>query len=746
MTARTAVGQHWPRIAITLLPVLLALIHAAGVYRFPFVEQLDLSIYDVRLRATMPRTLDPRVVIVDIDDPSLQELGQWPWSRNKLAALATELIDRQQAAVLGFDVMFAEPDGSSGLSALRQIASGPLREVPGFKEQVDQLAPELDNDAIFANVLKGRPVALGYYFTQTEQPRGKGWLPSPVFSLDAFPPGQERATSWNGFGGNIAPLADATSHAGFLNVLIDTDGDGSVRAAPALAKYDGTAAKAGYYESLGLTMYRMVDGMPPLVVANGDLVLASGGSRLRIPIDAKGSMLVPYRGPGGAHGGSFRYVAAADVLNGKLAAGELKGKIVLVGATAPGLQDLRSTPVGAAFPGVEVHANIISALLDRRLPEKPDYAAGYSVVVITLAGLVLAFGLSIVSAARAVLIGAATVAAVVGLNTWLCVSAGLALPLAAVLVMCALAFVLNLSWGYFVEARERRNLAQLFGTYVPPQLVQEMLASPGRYSMRAVSKELTVLFCDMRGFTEISEGMAPTELQQFLNSVFSRLTEIISAHRGTIDKYMGDCVMAFWGAPVDTPDHADLAVAAALEMAAAVHAINDAHRASGQPAISVGIGINTGVMSVGDMGSAVRRSYTVVGDAVNLASRLESLSGIYGAEVVVSNATRRAAPAFVWQELDRVRVKGKAQSVSIFAPLGRAGSADTLDSEHLNVWQQVLAAYRAQDWASGRRLLTPLLASGVKKVLYQLYAERLASMAFRPKDPDWDGATRFESK
>ena len=279
MTARTAVGQHWPRIAITLLPVLLALIHAAGVYRFPFVEQLDLSIYDVRLRATMPRTLDPRVVIVDIDDPSLQELGQWPWSRNKLAALATELIDRQQAAVLGFDVMFAEPDGSSGLSALRQIASGPLREVPGFKEQVDQLAPELDNDAIFANVLKGRPVALGYYFTQTEQPRGKGWLPSPVFSLDAFPPGQERATSWNGFGGNIAPLADATSHAGFLNVLIDADGDGSVRAAPALAKYDGTAAKAGYYESLGLTMYRMVDGMPPLVVANGDLVLARGGPR-----------------------------------------------------------------------------------------------------------------------------------------------------------------------------------------------------------------------------------------------------------------------------------------------------------------------------------------------------------------------------------------------------------------------------------------------------------------------------------
>ncbi|CAN5804925.1 adenylate/guanylate cyclase domain-containing protein [soil metagenome] len=756
--AVTAVRHHWPRIVITLLPVLLAFIHAAGVYKFPFVDRLDLSIYDVRLRATLPRTLDPRVVIVDIDDPSLQEFGQWPWSRDKLAALTTELIDRQQAAVLGFDVMFAEPDGSSGLAALRQIAAGALRDVPGLKEQVDRLAPELDHDAIFANVLKGRPVALGYYFTQTDQPRGKGWLPSPVFSLDAFPPGQQRATSWNGFGGSIALLADATSHAGFLNVLIETDGDGIVRAAPVLAQYDGTAAKAGYYESLGLAMYRLVSGMPSLVVRDGEALLAKGSpappapqasngkSLLRLPVDARGSVQVPYRGAGGARGGSFRYVPAADVLNGKLAAAELKGKIVLVGATAPGLQDLRSTPVGAAFPGVEVHANIISGLLDRRLTEKPDYAAGYSMVVIAGAGLILALGLSIVSAARAVLIAAATVAVVIGLNTWLYIEASLVLPLAATLVMCAVAFVLNLSWGYFVEARERRSLAQLFGTYVPPQLVQEMLASPGRYSMRAVSKELTVLFCDMRGFTEMSESMAPTELQQFLNSVFSRLTEIISAHRGTVDKYMGDCVMAFWGAPVDTPDHADLAVAAALEMAAAVHAINDGHRASGQPAISVGIGINTGVMSVGDMGSAVRRSYTVVGDAVNLASRLESLSGIYGAEVVVSDATRHAAPAFVWQELDRVRVKGKAQSVAIFAPLGRASAAAATSRAGLDVWQQVLTAYRAQDWALGRSLLTPLLAPGVKKVLYQLYAERLASMALRPKDPDWDGATRFESK
>jgi adenylate cyclase len=354
--------------------------------------------------------------------------------------------------------------------------------------------------------------------------------------------------------------------------------------------------------------------------------------RLRIPVDQNASMQVPFRGPGGADGGSFRYVAAADVVEGRLAPGELKDKIVLMGATAPGLQDLRATPVGAAFPGVEVHANIVSGLLDQRLLAVPDYAPGYEVLTVLVAGLVLAFGLSLLSAPRAVLLGAGTAAVLIGLNTWLYTGHSLVLPLASALVMTALAFALNMSWGYFVESRARRGLVRLFGTYVPPQLVDEMLQRPGSYSMRAESKEMTVLFCDMRDFTRLSEQMAPAELQAFLNTVFSRLTNVISAHRGTVDKYMGDCVMAFWGAPIDTPDHAALAVRAALDMADAVRDINRIHRAGGRPEISVGIGINSGVMSVGDMGSTARRSYTVVGDAVNLASRLEGLSGHYGVE------------------------------------------------------------------------------------------------------------------
>jgi adenylate cyclase len=709
--------RHWPRIAITLLPLLLALAHATGAWPLSALERLDRLIYDIRLRATMPRTLETRVVIVDVDDASLARQGQWPWPRDKMAGLTTELLTRQQAAVLGFDVMFLEPDRSSGLDRLRALASGPLKGMSGLASEVERLAPTLDHDATFAEALRGRPVALGYYFTRTQPPRAKGLLPTaPTVSSDSFPAERTYGTAWNGFGASLPALAQAAPAAGFLNTLVGASGDGVIRSVPLVARYEGDQALPGYYESLALAVYRLANGSPAVRPA-----FASGGGvqrleslrlgPLRIPVDGTASMRVPFRGP------------------------------------APGLQDLRATPVDAAFPGVEVHANVVSGLLDRRLLSAPDYAPGYEVLSVLAAGLLLAFGLSLLSAPRAVLLAAGTVAALGGLNAWLYVAHGLVLPLASALAMTALAFALNMSWGYFVESHARRGLVRLFGTYVPPQLVDEMLVHPDRYSMRAESKPMTVLFCDMRDFTRLSEQMAPAELQAFLNTVFSRLTDVISAHRGTVDKYMGDCVMAFWGAPVDTPEHATLAVGAALDMADAVHDINRLHRASGRPEISVGIGINSGVMSVGDMGSAARRSYTVVGDAVNLASRLEGLSGHYGVEIVASGATRELAPKHVWQELDSVRVKGKAQAVAVFTPLfARTPEAVAQARQLLERWGEVLAAYRRQDWAVGRHLLAPLLAADAKKVLYQLYAQRLASMALRPQDPGWDGATRFETK
>lgn len=745
-------SRHWSRIAITLVPLVFALLHAINLLPIGVLQRLDDIIYDGRLRATMPRTLDARVVIVDIDEKSLSETGRWPWGRNRLAELVDELFDRQQVSLLGFDVVFAEPDDSSGLKRLRQLAQAELKDAPGFGERLGQLQDSLDYDAMFARALQKRPVVLGYYFTSDREGRTNGQLPAPVMTRDALQGRPIAFTSWNGFGANIAQIAQAAPLAGYFNSI--TDGDGVVRSIPLVAQYKGA-----YYEALSLAMYRAMMGMPTVhpgfpkegIAGRGYTGLESidlrlGGKSLAVPVDDRVAALVPYRGPGGAGGGSFQYVSASDVLAKRLPAGSLKDKIVLVGTTAPGLLDLRVTPVGETYPGVETHANVISALLDGKVFVKPDYAIGYEVVVLLLAGLALAFTLPLLSASVAVLVSAGVVALVVALNFYLFLGHGLVLPLASSLVMAGLAFALNMSYGYFVESRHKRELANLFGTYVPPELVDEMVKDPDSYSMKATSKELTVMFCDMRGFTKMSERMEPTQLQELLNAVFSRLTDLIRSNRGTIDKYMGDCVMAFWGAPVDTPNHAALATKSAMEMSQAVWRINEEHRAKGLPEIGVGIGLNTGTMCVGDMGSDIRRSYTVIGDAVNLGSRLEGLSKAYGVEIVVSETARRAAPGFAWQELDRVRVKGKEQAVGIFTPIAPADGLDKAVGDELRTWSAFLKAYRNQDWDQCDLHLFNLQRLNAKKFLYELYAERVASMRLLPFDPSWDGATNFETK
>jgi adenylate cyclase len=747
------IAKHWQRIAVTLIPLVFALLHAMGVVPIGVLQRLDDIIYDARLRVTMPGTMDDRVVIIDIDEKSLAEVGRFPWGRNKLAHLVDILFDQQKVALLGFDIVFAEPDDSSGLGRLGELARNEFKDQPGFADRVRQLQPALDYDAIFAHALENRAVVMGYYFTSSDRDgRTAGTLPAPVLSNADVKGRDVPAFSWSGYGSNIAPLAMAAPLAGHFNPV--ADGDGVMRSLPLLAEYKGQ-----YYESLTLAMFRRLFGSPTVLLGYSDeewfsrdfqgldrIVLNQGKTSLSIPVDSNVATLVPFRGPGGAKGGSFRYVSAADVLAGRLPDASLKDKIILVGTTAPGLQDLRVTPVGAAYPGVESHANLIAGWLDGTVTLKPDYAMGYDVFVLILAGLLLAVGLPLLSAPRAVILSVVVLFAVTACNTWLYVSFGLVMPLAAAVVMSLTAFALNMSYGYFVETRSKRELAHLFGTYVPPELVDEMVKDPDSYSMKATSKELTVMFCDMRGFTKMSEQMESTQLQELLTGVFSNLTKIIRANRGTIDKYMGDCVMAFWGAPVETPEHAYLAVKSAMQMANAVRDINLDHRARGLPDIGIGIGINTGIMCVGDMGSNIRRAYTVIGDAVNLGSRLEGLSNSYGVDIVASETTRKMVPEFAWQELDRVRVKGKDQAVAIFHPMPPVTDPEEAAAIEIRTWASFIKAYRAQNWDQADVLLINLMRMNAKKFLYQLYAERLASMRLLPFDPQWDGATNFETK
>lgn len=745
-------SRHWPRIAVTLIPLVLALLHASGIMRLDVLQRLDDILYDARLRATMPRTLDERIVIVDIDEKSLAEVGRWPWGRDKLAVLVQELLGQQKAALLGFDVFFPEPDESSGLKRLLQLAKNELRDQPGFGERLAQLQGSLDYDAVFAKSLEKQPVVLGYYFTSDSGGLVNGVLPAPVMQQEALRGRPIRFVSYSGYGSNIEPLAGVATLAGHTNPIVE--GDGVVRSIPVIAEY-----KDKYYESLSLAMFRLLTGLPSVepgfpqekfLTRNyqglESILLKQGNKTMALPVDQRVTTLVPFRGPGGPNGGSFRYVSASDVLAKRVAPGQLKDKILLLGTTAPGLLDLRVTPVGEAYPGVEIHANMISGFLDGKVFVKPDYAIGFEVVILFLSGLTLAFALPFLSAPKAVATSVGVTATLVGLNFWFYSAYGLVLPLAAALVMAFTAFALNMSYGYFVESRSKRELANLFGTYVPPELVDEMVKDPDSYSMKASAKELTVMFCDMRGFTRMSETMEPTQLQALLNSVFSKLTDQIRSNRGTIDKYMGDCVMAFWGAPVDTPEHAGLAVKTSLEMVQAVRELNEEHRAKGLPEIGIGIGLNTGSMCVGDMGSDIRRSYTVIGDAVNLGSRLEGLCKTYGVDTVVSESTRNLAAEFAWQELDKVRVKGKDQSVAIFSPVALSGQLDKQTAGELKEWAFALKAYRDQSWDDCDVHLLNLQRMNAQKYLYRLYAERVASMRLLPFDPEWDGATNFETK
>jgi adenylate cyclase len=737
--------RHGRRMAITLLPMVLAVLYALGVLPMGALQSLDDSLYDARLRATLTATHDPRIVIVDIDEKSLAEVGRWPWSRHRVAELVDRLFEEHRIALLGFDTVFAEPDTSSGLPQLRQLAQGPLAGQRGFAESLTRLQTELDYDARLARAIRGRPVVLGYYFTSDRQGRRSGQLPAPVMEGAGLMP------LWSGYGANIEALAQATPHAGFFNAIASPDG--VVRTLPLLAVHQGQV-----YESLSLAMFRLLNGSPQLQpgyerhgAADGyqtltRLILQGEDLSISLPLDERLSMLVPFKGPGGPQGGTFTYLSAADILAGRVPTGALHDKIVLVGTTAPGLQDLRTTPVGGVYPGVETQANLLASLMDGRQLVRPDYAPGYEMLVLVVTGLLLAVWLPVLNAARAAALSVSVLAAVIGLNTWLYLVHGLVLPLASALVMTVLVSTFNLGYGYWVEGRAKRQLARLFGSYVPPELVRQMLRQPERYSMAASTRELTVMFSDMRSFTRLAEAMEPTHLQALLHTVFSRLTEVIRRHSGTIDKYMGDCVMAFWGAPIDNPAHASQAVQAALDMVQVVQRINQERGRDGLPAIQLGIGLSTGPMCVGDIGSDVRRSYTVVGDAVNLGARLEGLCSVYGVDVIASDNTRRQATEFVWQELDRVRVRGKAEAVTIHYPLCHRQALSERQMEELQQWETVLQAWRSQDWERCERSLVQLQREHETKVLYGLYAKRVALMRQSPPAPDWDGTTDVESK
>jgi adenylate cyclase len=735
------------RIALSLAVMLVLLAHVANQLRIPFIDNLEAFIYDARLRATMPGTPDPRIVILDIDEKSLVETerggeGRWPWPRDRLALLLDKLFDHYGIAAVGFDVIYSERDRSSGLPVLEKLDAQELKDVPQFKTVYEKLKPQLDYDALFAQSMKDRSVVLGYTFLVGDE-SVKGIIPAPVFREAAFGGRPPTVVSYRGYTGNLPEFQKNAASAGHFNPLPDPDG--ITRRVPMLAKY-----KDGYYESLSLAIVRLLVGSPPVMPDMAQQGVSSDYPGLEglhvahhhVPMDDEGGALVPYRGKAG----SFAYHSLVDVLNERVDVSQLKGKIALVGTTAPGLVDLRATPVEPVYPGVEIHANLIAGILDQSIKTKPGYAVGAEFILLLLFGLALALWLPRLTPQHATLVTLSVFLLAVGVNVWLFQVQHVVLPLASGLTLIFMLFTLNMAYGYFVEARGRRLITGLFGQYVPPEVVDEMAKDPEKASMEGESREMTVLFTDVRGFTTISEGLDPKALSQLMNDFLTPLTEVIYRHRGTIDKYMGDCIMAFWGAPLADPNHARNGVLAGLEMQRTLKEKQEYFRSQNWPEIRIGVGLNSGRMSVGNMGSRVRLAYTVMGDAVNLASRLEGLTKEYGADIIVGEETKKANPEVVFREIDRVRVKGKDTAVVIFEPLGleTVVTQGMLDDMHL--FHETLELYRKQEWdmAELRLLRLKTMSPGVR--LYDLFLERIEVLRVNPPPPDWDGAYTFQTK
>lgn len=739
--------KHLPRYLLGLAILLILLGHSARIYQIGFINHMDSLIYDVKVRLTMPQGVDQRVVILDIDEKSLAEQGRWPWGRDKLATLMDKLFDQYGLKLVGFDVVFAEPDESSGLKSLESLAQKELKDVAGFQATLRGLRPQLDHDARFAAAIKNRPVILGYYFSSKEGGISSGAAPEPVFPAGTFSGRRIGFTQWVSYGGNLPEFQKAAAGAGHFNPLVDIDG--TSRRVPLLVEYKGQ-----YYEALSLAMVRNLLGNPPILPGYPENAPGSyaamewldlktgGGGTMRVPVDENAATLIPYRG----FQGSFSYISLTDVLNDRIPREQLAGKVAIVGTTAPGLMDLRATPVGAAYPGVEIHANLIAGMLDGTVKHKPPYILGADVILVLIAGAVMVFLLPILSPFRASVVGLIVLLLLLSVNFSFWHISNVVLPLANGMIAIVLLYAMNMSWGYFVESRTKRQLTGLFGQYVPPELVEEMSRDPENYSMAGRKAELTVLFSDIRGFTTISEGLEPNELATLMNQYLGAMTLVVRKHRGTLDKYIGDAIMAFWGAPVDDPEHARNAVLTGLEMHVALHELNKDLVARGWPELKIGVGVNTGPMTVGDMGSQIRQSYTVMGDAVNLGSRLEGITKQYGVGFIAGETTRELLKKeFVFRELDRVRVKGKEDPVGIYEPVGEEGKVAREEMDEIKLWNQALRAYRSQDWDQAE--LTLMNLQRIKpRYLYDLYVKRVEHLRKEPPGENWDGVTIFETK
>ena len=684
--------------------------------------------------APAPQLADSPVRVIAIDERSLQRLGQWPWPRSTMAQLTDELGAAGAAAIV-FDIMFTEPDRTSPEQMLAWLPP----------ERSRTLAPLIarwpTHDSAFAEALARHPTVL----SATLHMERSGPFPVKAgFAMAGDDPAPFLAP-FTGSSGSLPAMTEAARGVGFINWLPDRDL--VIRRVPLLARQGDVVAP-----SLALEALRVAQGASTYIVrssnASGTTAFGahSGVNEVRvgafgIPTDATSEIWIHFR-PSAPE----RYISAADVISGELDPNEVSGRIVLIGATAPGLLDLRATPLNASIPGPEVHQQVLEQVLSGRFLKRPDFAPGLEWLVAVLGVLLIAAVAPRTNATVSAMLALAVVAAVCAAGVLLFIYAGYlfdpVFPAA-----CAFAFGAGSATYLYRRAEvQRAEIRQAFSQYVAPSVVKELTANPDRLKLGGEVRDLTVLMCDVRNFTTIAEGMSAEQLTAFLNSFLTPLTDIIIEHGGTIDKYMGDSIMAFWNAPLDDPEHARRACEVSLLLSEKMRELNIGWRAAAEAAgrpfkeVFIGIGLNSGECCVGNLGSDRHFDYSAIGDAVNISSRLEGLTKVYGLAALIGEEAAKRANGLPFVEIDLVRVKGRTAPSRIYTLL----PADVSPApEH----ERFLDAYRAARWDDARALLAALRTSAAAPLqrcytVFEARFERLASISAS----EWDGVYEFETK
>jgi adenylate cyclase len=707
----------------------------------PPIEELRLRTFDL-FQVLRPREQTARpVVIADIDEASLKEIGQWPWPRTVLADLVTRLHE-YGAVAIGFDIVFAEPDRMSPA-----VAAGSFRGLdPETREKLTALP---GNDTIFAEAIKkAGGIVVGQAGAGIHAPRSDTEARLQTGFAIRGPDPRPFLVTFPGLLRNTPSIEQAAAGRGLFS--INPEHDGIVRRVPVVME-----AQSSLVPSLTVEMLRVVSRAGALLVRTDQTgVRAVAVPGLEVPTDKNGQFWVYFN----KHDPE-RFVSVADVLGGRAAADRFRGRLVVVGTSATGLLDIKTTPVEPAMPGVEVHAEILENVLTKSLLASPGFAIGAEIVTAVVFGLAIIIAAPMLPAGIVVSLGAMLIAGLIGISWYFFVVHHLLIDFTYPLISCWLIYLVLTFVNYFREQQQRQQIRSAFGFYLSPPLVEQLARSPEKLVLGGEERRMTILFSDVRGFTTISEHYKddPQGLTHLMNRFLTPLTNAIIERKGTIDKYIGDAIMAFWNAPVDDAEHEANACDAALEMLARAEVLNGELKREAEASggvympLRIGIGLNSGACVVGNMGSDFRFNYSVLGDTVNLASRLESRTKDYRLSLVIGSRTaERAKEKFSTMEIDLIQVKGKKQPEVVFTVLGRAEVAeDPRCGELRDLNAQMLAAYRKQQWDEAERLIERCrkVAGGFGvDGLYEMYMERIAVYRAEPPPPDWTGVYEAESK